>query len=233
MRIIEFDPEREALFRQLWADRSVPFFELEKRFGHTGPTLRRIAASFDLPKRIVHEGWTPAFTEEIASLYLAGESPVSLARTYGLTRNTVVSKLKRLGVLRSNAEAQIVRGVRAKKKSRSKAKPKVEAAGAAGIVPTPRPSYRPAPGAVSAYLIANFTNPKSETPTEPLRVRILAELRRSDASTLTLATLLDAKELLIVQSLSAMEHEGIVSADPMPDAGRRAQRWRLRQAMAA
>lgn len=59
-----------------------------------------------------------------------------------------------------------------------------------------------------------------------LRDRILGTLSKAACTTSGLASMLDVKELSISQTLSAMEHEGTVKADEMPDAGRRAQLWR-------
>lgn len=60
----------------------------------------------------------------------------------------------------------------------------------------------------------------------PLRDRIVAALASEERTTSSLATLLGVKELAVCQTLTAMEHEGRVSPGPMPEEGRRAQRWR-------
>lgn len=62
--------------------------------------------------------------------------------------------------------------------------------------------------------------------TTPLRDRILIALQSWPLTTTGLASELDAKELIVAQTLTNMAHEGLVKADPMPPEGRRAQRWR-------
>ncbi len=60
-----------------------------------------------------------------------------------------------------------------------------------------------------------------------LRDRIVGTLAKAACTTSGLASMLDVKELSVSQTLSAMEHEGTVTPDAMPDGGRRAQLWRL------
>lgn len=101
--------------------------------------------------------------------------------------------------------------------------------GAPASVDRPPSAHRPAPGKLSAYTAFNYTPSHASEPVAPLRDRVLRVLSFDDASTQGLATLLDAKELLVAQVLASMEHEGVVVAGPMPEAGRRAQRWRVRE----
>lgn len=63
-----------------------------------------------------------------------------------------------------------------------------------------------------------------------LRDRITDTLRRAACTTSGLASMLDVKELSVCQTLEAMKHEGVVAPDEMPEAGRRAQLWRLQEA---
>lgn len=93
----------------------------------------------------------------------------------------------------------------------------------------------PAKTAIAAHVVPPRPAPnlRDAAPTGTLGSRICRMLRGTDASTQGLATLLDAKELLVSQSLVALEREGVVVADPMPPAGRRFQRWRLREDIAA
>lgn len=60
----------------------------------------------------------------------------------------------------------------------------------------------------------------------PLRERILGALRVGACTSMGLASMLGVKELPISQTLSAMEHEGTVAPDDIPEAGARARLWR-------
>lgn len=117
-------------------------------------------------------------------------------------------------------------------------------AGLIEIIPAP-----PGPGAKkpNTYRLLNGQRPEATRPQpggqeqrvfklaekvtkgSSLRDRIAAALSICAGTTSGLATLLDVKELLVCQTLTAMEHEAIVRADPMPEAGRRAQTWRMAQ----
>lgn len=86
----------------------------------------------------------------------------------------------------------------------------------------PRPSTY---GQMSARIAPQLHIPAKPEP-PPLRGRILTALKASPATAQGLASLLDVKELTVTQVLGNMLHEGLVTAGPLTDAGRRAQRWR-------
>ena len=75
--------------------------------------------------------------------------------------------------------------------------------------------------------IPQRTETRAVLESSPLRDRILKTLRTSAATSSGLASLLDVKELVICQTLSAMEREATIKPDPVPEAGRRAQLWRI------
>ncbi|MBX3482515.1 hypothetical protein [Phenylobacterium sp.] len=75
---------------------------------------------------------------------------------------------------------------------------------------------------------AGIVVPEAVTAESPLRERLLFALADGACSSMGLATLAGAKELDVCRALSALEHEGVVEAGPMPEEGRRHQRWRLR-----
>lgn len=65
------------------------------------------------------------------------------------------------------------------------------------------------------------------TPSAPLRARILAALAKAPGTPRGLATVLDAKEELVGREITCLAHEGAIVAGPMPESGRRDQRWKL------
>lgn len=65
------------------------------------------------------------------------------------------------------------------------------------------------------------------TPAAPLGARILDALGRAPGTPRGLATVLDAKEELVGREITRLAHEGAIEAGPMPDSGRRDQRWKL------
>ena len=101
---------------------------------------------------------------------------------------------------------------------RPKAAPKAE----------PTPSPVPIGPRSPRNPLAPVIHPRATAPDAPLGDRICGMLRGTDASPQGLATLLDAKEILVSQCLAALEQQGVVAADPVPPEGRRFQRWRLR-----
>lgn len=101
--------------------------------------------------------------------------------------------------------------------------------------PQAEPEPPPAPVEDTAPAVAPSFRPpvsfaKKVTDSSPIRDRIVATLRKAACTTSGLASMLDVKELAICQTLTAMEHEGSVKPDEMPEAGRRAQLWRLADA---
>lgn len=115
MKLVVLDPETEVRFRADWANPRRPMKLLEARYGHTRDTLRRVAAELGLTERR-DDPWTDDLTAEIIRRYVAGDGAADLAREKGLTRNQVVSKLSREGVLRRREE--IIRPVRPEKPAR-------------------------------------------------------------------------------------------------------------------
>lgn len=85
--------------------------------------------------------------------------------------------------------------------------------------PAVAPPHVPTPSAPA------FRAPAKVTAASSLRDRIAHALSGYAGTTSGLASMLDVKELLICQTLTAMEHEGVVVGGPMPEAGRRAQLW--------
>ncbi len=81
--------------------------------------------------------------------------------------------------------------------------------------------------------VAPKTTPVKFTDASSIRDRIVKALKGRASTTSGLATMLDLKELAVCQTLDAMKHDGLVSTDEMPEAGRRAQLWRLAQEAAA
>lgn len=61
----------------------------------------------------------------------------------------------------------------------------------------------------------------------PLRKRMLKALAKFPRTTCGLASELDVKELLIIQTLACMAQEGLVEAGAIPASGRRDQSWRV------
>jgi hypothetical protein len=102
--------------------------------------------------------------------------------------------------------------------------------GAEEVAPGPR---TPQGGAISSALRPVFDPPPKVTPSSPLRDRLLGLLADGPGCTQGLATLLDAKELLISETLRVLQHEGRVVAGEVPPEGRRQQRWRLVEGGAA
>lgn len=105
------------------------------------------------------------------------------------------------------------------------------------IVPQPKAGGTPPPNVYRFVDVGKpprpaYTVPEKVTVGSPLRDRIAAALALNPGTSMGLAMLLDVKELAISQTLAAMEHEGIVEPEPMPEAGRRAQRWGLKQVAA-
>jgi hypothetical protein len=109
--------------------------------------------------------------------------------------------------------------------------PSVEltAARAAPVGPIYRGPMTPAPGRVAALGQPSWS-PPPRLADEPasLRSRILAELgRRLAVSAPTLATILDAKELYVGQTLNNMAREGLTQPGPVGEAGARHRAWSL------
>jgi len=65
------------------------------------------------------------------------------------------------------------------------------------------------------------------TPSAPLGARILDALGRAPGTPRGLATVLDAKEELVGREITRLAHEGAIEPGPMPESGRRDQRWKL------
>jgi hypothetical protein len=64
-------------------------------------------------------------------------------------------------------------------------------------------------------------------PAESLRARIIAALKKGPLGVQALATLVDAKELVVGQTLSQLHKEGVVGADDRYGVSSRAVRWSL------
>lgn len=103
MKRVVLSPEREALFRAEWSDKRVTLDNIEASMGHTGETLRKLAAELGLAPREEPNPWTPEFTALVVRRYSHGETPTALGREFGLTRNQVTAKLHRLNVIRRRA----------------------------------------------------------------------------------------------------------------------------------
>lgn len=100
MKRVILSAEREAFFRKEWADKTITLGNIETSMGHTGETLRRLAAELGLAPREEPGPWSPEFTALIVRRYGTGESPTDLGREFGLTRNQVTAKLQRMGKIR-------------------------------------------------------------------------------------------------------------------------------------
>lgn len=88
----------------------------------------------------------------------------------------------------------------------------------------PKPPLRP----ILRLDIPSATEFAPSTPSGPtLTARILGTLAEGPRAPQTLATLLDAKEALVGQSLRVLLHGGQVVAEPLTDKGLRGQMWRL------
>lgn len=82
---------------------------------------------------------------------------------------------------------------------------------------------------VAAMLRPAYRVPAEPAPTSLLGDRILATLAEGTATCMGLATLLDAKELAVIESMRGLAATGLVVAGEIPPEGRRQQRWRLAQ----
>ena len=120
MKRIIFNPEREQALRAVWHDMTVTLVALEREFSMDGHTLRRVAVALGLGER--QNRWTEEFFEAVKVRYLAGESPQVIATSLGVTRNVIVAKLSRKGLLRPRAAAASDRAARDKVMSSRRAK---------------------------------------------------------------------------------------------------------------
>lgn len=87
-------------------------------------------------------------------------------------------------------------------------------------------------GRISSAVAPNMSRREIPQPVG-IRGRVLSQLRFGAMNTISLATLIDAKELAVSECLRGLQIEGLVEAGPMPEEGRRHQTWRLTQEQAA
>lgn len=107
------------------------------------------------------------------------------------------------------------------------------------FVPQPKPMRPPlelvkrgeraAPTDRPPVPVRRYVAPVKITQSSALSDRILDLLKDRALTAKSVATILDAKELYVSQTLSALAHEGLVDADdPPPPAGRDCMLWRIK-----
>jgi hypothetical protein len=95
--------------------------------------------------------------------------------------------------------------------------------------PAPAGLTRPVPGAVSCSVRPALPERSAEPllPTTSAEDQILEALIDGPHTTSGMASRLGLKEMVVIAVLGSLQREGAVTADRVPEAGRRAQYWRL------
>jgi hypothetical protein len=153
-------------------------------------------------------------------LHLATNMPIGLcAALLGVSPNNVSA------ARRNPTDLFRAASVAARTASRSRLAP-------AAVVARSRPAIPPGDPAPTSARAAPIQRAAPSPPAPPivesLAGRILTFLANRIAATApTLATCLNAKELIVGQTLNQLRHENQVIADPLTDSGLRGQLWRL------
>lgn len=96
-------PEEDQHLRDHWQRPDLTTAQIGEMIGRRPHAVNsRVRKQLKLGNRPAFDPWGPLF-DEVAKLYAAGAGPSELAKRFGMTRNQVVGKLWRHGLLREPA----------------------------------------------------------------------------------------------------------------------------------